>query len=39
MAIIRESINLTADLGETIYTVLAGEQSAVPINVANAANS
>ena len=39
MAIIRESSNLTAGLGETLYTVPAGKQAVVSINVANAADT
>lgn len=39
MAIIRESVNLTAGLGETIYTVPTGKQASVSISVSNAANT
>ena len=39
MAIIRESVNLTAGLGETIYTVPAGKQASLSISVANAADT
>tara|TARA_R110000772_G_scaffold97064_2_gene196172 strand:+ start:505 stop:1908 length:1404 start_codon:yes stop_codon:yes gene_type:complete len=39
MAIIRESVNLTAGLGETIYTVPAGKQASLTVSVANAANT
>jgi hypothetical protein len=39
MAIIRESANLTAGLAETLYTVPAGKQAVVSINIANAADT
>lgn len=39
MAIIRESVNLTAGLGETIYTVPTGKQASVSISVSNAADT
>ena len=39
MAIIRESVNLTAGLGQTIYTVPTGKQSSLSVSVANAADT
>lgn len=39
MAIIRESVNLTAGLAEAVYTVPAGKQSVVSVSVSNAANT
>lgn len=39
MPIIRESVNLTAGLGETIYTVPSGKQASLTVSVANAANT
>jgi len=39
MAIIRESVNLTAGLGETIYTVPSGKQASLTVSVANAADT
>ena len=39
MAIIRESVNLTAGLAEEVYTVPAGKQSVVSVSVSNAANT
>ena len=39
MAIIRESVNLTAGLGETIYTVPTGKQSSLSVSISNAADT
>jgi len=39
MAIIRESVNLTAGLAETIYTVPTGKQAVISISIANASDT
>lgn len=39
MAIIRQAVNLTAGLGETIYTVPANKQASLTVSVANAADT
>lgn len=39
MAIIRQAVNLTAGLGETIYTVPTGKQASLTVSVANAADT